>query len=831
MKQKIFALLIFTTFSHALYSQSEESVLLKEGLVIKLPSGNFNQLISPGKIVAAMETGEWKTPKEGDKLESGDSTIGVWEKIAADSSGWIKDNSLRNAYIYFEYKSGKEQVALLEGMGHTSVYVNGSARSGNPYRTQDGYESWGPRFDYSFIPIKLRKGVNQFLFECNRGALKALLHLNASGLRFVETDLTTPDFFLNEAGNTYGAIPVVNATENFYKGLFAKTWSNNSAPEYYPLNNLVPLSITKIPFAIKLPAQSTVGKIKLNIAVVRKEKSREEVLVSSTIELNVVKPTDKHKETFISEIDGSVQYYAVTPPLILQGKPALFLSLHGAGVEAINQAQAYGRKNWGYVVAPTNRRPYGFNWENWGRLDALEVLNIAKKKFDIDESRVYLTGHSMGGHGTWHVGSHYADQFAAIGPSAGWISVWSYRIRSMMDSTAVRSILTRSTKSSDTYAFSTNLKQNGIYIIHGSADDNVPPSQAESMVENLSKFHKDFVYYVEPGAGHWWDKSGEEGADCVDWKPLFDFFAHHANAGVERTKIISFVTANPAVSSKNYWIEIINQIEQQKLSKIDIQLDQNIRKFFGTTENVELLSIDVSMLPADSLFHVVLDSNSIGGISIPAGKKVYLMKANGKWSLTEKPSETNKYPARCGSFREILNYRPVFVYGTRGSKEENTWAFEKARLDAEKLWYRGNSSIEIISDAEFNPAKYKDRNVLLFGNSKTNSAWNVLLKDSPIQVDNKKVKAGSKEYKGDDYACIFIRARADSKIASVGAVSGTGIEGMRLANITQYFDQYLGFPDVVVYNSDIFQSDEKGVVFTGYFGNDWSMGKGEFVQQ
>ena len=55
-------------------------------------------------------------------------------------------------------------------------------------------------------------------------------------------------------------------------------------------------------------------------------------------------------------------------------KPALFLSVHGASVEATNQARAYAQKDWGHLVAPTNRRPYGFSWEDWGRMDALEVL-------------------------------------------------------------------------------------------------------------------------------------------------------------------------------------------------------------------------------------------------------------------------------------------------------------------------------------------------------------------------------------------------------------------------------------------------------------------------
>ena len=47
-----------------------------------------------------------------------------------------------------------------------------------------------------------------------------------------------------------------------------------------------------------------------------------------------------------------------------------------AAVEAINQASSYEPKTWANIVCPTNRRPYGYDWEDWGRLDALEVLAI-----------------------------------------------------------------------------------------------------------------------------------------------------------------------------------------------------------------------------------------------------------------------------------------------------------------------------------------------------------------------------------------------------------------------------------------------------------------------
>ncbi|MDP3583189.1 MAG: prolyl oligopeptidase family serine peptidase, partial [Ignavibacteria bacterium] len=636
-----------------------------------------------------------------------------------------------NAYVQYILNSETEKVVLIEANGNTALYVNGKERSGNPYGYQDTYESWAPRFDYSMIPLKLKKGKNELLFKCNRGLLKVKVITPKQNLIFNLRDLTIPNPIVGEATDSYGALPIMNATENSFKNLTIKSWTDNSTPEFYPVYEILPLSISKSSFRIKLPAFSKSESVKLSLELISKENGKEKVLASSVVELQVVNSGDTHKETFISKIDNSVQYYAVNPPTNLKTKPALFLSLHGAGVEAINQAQAYGHKNWGYIVSPTNRRPYGYNWENWGRIDALEVLDIANKKFNIDESRVYLTGHSMGGHGTWHLAINYPDKFAAFGPSAGWISIWSYRIKPQHDTTEVEKMLTRSSKHSDTYAFTENLKPNGIYIVHGDADDNVPVKQAESMIENLSKFHKDYVYHFEPGANHWWDNSDEPGADCVDWQPMFDYFAHHSVSQNEQVKEIDFTTANPAITSKNYWVEVINQKIQQRISKIKMKLEFGNRKFVGTTENVSVLSIDASMLSNDKTFSVEIDNQKIEGITIPNSGKVYLKLDGEKWISSNSLDYKNKYPARYGNIREAFNNNVIFVYGTHGSKDENEWAFEKARLDAEKIWYRGNSSVPVIKDDEFDLAKYKDRSVILFGNSKTNSAWKLLLSDSP----------------------------------------------------------------------------------------------------
>ncbi len=659
MKKFSFALLITLAISIISFCQTQDSIVLNQGLVLRMGRPDGNKIITPNVIEASIVTDSWEEPKENKEVKSGSKVIGKWEKITTNDKGWYKDDSLYNAYVYLQYKSDKEDNAILEQRGNRMVYVNGIPRSGNPYGYQDVYNPWEPRFDYSYIPVKLKKGINEFLFFCRRGLLKAVIHPNEKGLIFNHHDLTIPDLIVNKAADTYGAIPIVNATENNYKGLMVKTWIEGATPAYYPMKELNPLSIFKTPFYIKTPAQKDTGKVNLNIAIVKNgQKPNEETLTSTSIVLQILFPDDTFRETFISEMDSSVQYYAVNPPAhplapsLREGDSslplpseggwgvghALFLSLHGAGVEAINQAHAYYHKDWGYIVCPTNRRPYGYNWENWGRLDALEVLNIAKKEFDIDPARVYLTGHSMGGHGTWHLGINYPDLFGAIGPSAGWISLWSYRIRSVTDSTKVKNMLLRATKQSDTYAFTKNLKPDGIYIIQGAIDDNVPPEQAESMVANLSKFHKDFIYYVQPGANHWWDVSDEPGADCVDWPPLFDFFAHHAVANNNEVKIVDFTTANTAIASKNYWVQIINQDEQQTLSHIHFQLQPGLRKFIGSTSNIAVFSIDASMLSNDKPVTVVVDSQTISNVTISIDYKIFLLKKDNKWELSSKPN-------------------------------------------------------------------------------------------------------------------------------------------------------------------------------------------------
>ena len=61
---------------------------------------------------------------------------------------------------------------------------------------------------------------------------------------------------------------------------------------------------------------------------------------------------------------------------------------------------------------PNNDPP---NLRELSEKDVMNVLELVRKEFNVDDRRTYLMGHSMGGAGTLYLGTKYASNWAAIG--------------------------------------------------------------------------------------------------------------------------------------------------------------------------------------------------------------------------------------------------------------------------------------------------------------------------------------------------------------------------------------------------------------------------------
>ncbi len=171
--------------------------------------------------------------------------------------------------------------------------------------------------------------------------------------------------------------------------------------------------------------------------------------------------------------------------------PAL-LFLHGRGEEGtdgwaqvavgLGPAIMLAPDRWPFIaVFPQKPRdPHG--WVEHASL-ALGALAQTRDEWAVDPARIYLTGVSLGGFGSWLLGARRRDLFAAIAPVCGG--------GDPADAPELAGL--------PTWAF------------HGEADPVVPPRHSESMVEAVRAAGGDPKLTLYPGIGHnSWDRAYQE---------------------------------------------------------------------------------------------------------------------------------------------------------------------------------------------------------------------------------------------------------------------------------------------------------------------------------
>ncbi|MEI2579439.1 prolyl oligopeptidase family serine peptidase [Scytonema sp. PRP1] len=141
------------------------------------------------------------------------------------------------------------------------------------------------------------------------------------------------------------------------------------------------------------------------------------------------------------------------------------------------------------VVSP--QCPPGERW-SVNLLSAL--LDDVIAQYHVDPDRVYLTGLSMGGYGTWHLAAAQPDRFAAIAPICG------------------------GGKPEEAY----RLKNLPVWAFHGARDRIVPLRESEKMVQALKKCGvNNLKFTVYPEADH------DSWTQTYNNPMLYDWFLQH----------------------------------------------------------------------------------------------------------------------------------------------------------------------------------------------------------------------------------------------------------------------------------------------------------------
>jgi len=175
----------------------------------------------------------------------------------------------------------------------------------------------------------------------------------------------------------------------------------------------------------------------------------------------------------------------------------LIVFLHGAGESGTNLelVKRHGppklvesKKDFPFVVVSPQSPSFGW------RLEALDaLLDEILRRYHVDPDRVYLTGLSMGGFGTWAWAAARPERFAAIAPICGGGNV----------------------------ADADKLKDLPIWAFHGAKDQVVPLRRSQEMVDAIRQAGGDPLLTVYPDAGH--DSWTETYAN----PKLYDWFLQH----------------------------------------------------------------------------------------------------------------------------------------------------------------------------------------------------------------------------------------------------------------------------------------------------------------
>ena len=171
----------------------------------------------------------------------------------------------------------------------------------------------------------------------------------------------------------------------------------------------------------------------------------------------------------------------------LQYRWPLILFLHGAGERGTDPqditrysipAFLTATPDFPFVVLSPQSPPDNW-WSN--QVDVLDVLlNQIQVTYAVDPRRVYLTGQSMGGFGTWAMALKYPTRFAAIVPVA---SGWDFT-NEMVPANIC------------------DLKHVPIWVFHGALDENVLPDQVTAMVEALQACSGNVRFTLYSDADH-----------------------------------------------------------------------------------------------------------------------------------------------------------------------------------------------------------------------------------------------------------------------------------------------------------------------------------------
>ena len=433
--------------------------------------------------------------------------------------------------------------------------------------------------------------------------------------------------------------------------------------------------------------------------------------------------------TFFSDADDTEQPYGLYLPQNYDAakKYPLVIMLHGAGSNhRLALRRVFGKSNangetdveatryfpeWKdveYIVAsPLARGTAGY--QGIPEKDVYDVLADVKKRFSVDEDRVYLTGLSMGGGGTLWLGLSRPDVWAAIAP--------------------VCPAPPRGTE-----ALAHNALNYPVYFFQGGADPVVRPEGTRQWVQRLQALGTNVQYDEYPGVQHdSWVPAYKDG-QIFNW-----FDTIRRNPHPTRVRF----TTDQYKYNKAYWVTL-DALTPGTHASIDAAFTKSNSIQIKTTA-LDAFTLNLTGHPQykeGNALQVTVDGQLL---KATARGEMSFKKEGDKWVQGRYlPTETAKRKGAEGPLYAAFSGRHVYVYGTRDnpSPQELQKRMQTALQAANWSVYRGEFLgrmqlyPRVLADKEVRPSDLQSANLILFGTKETNNIIHQYSAQLPLHLDS-----------------------------------------------------------------------------------------------
>ena len=438
-----------------------------------------------------------------------------------------------------------------------------------------------------------------------------------------------------------------------------------------------------------------------------------------------------------------------------------------------------------------------------GEKDILKCIEMAKEKFNIDEDRIYLKGESMGGGGTWYVGTRHTDIFAAIAPVYGG---WDYHVNMTEDQVSKmteREIFNLEKNSS--FAQADALLTTPVLVTHGSIDESVNVNNSRYAVKMLQRWGYDIRYHEYLGYAH-------EGIPYVD-QVISWFLQHKKNSAPEKVRVRAAVLN----SAHSNWVKVLQRENPFAFieAEAEVLINNTIRLASENVLAVELTP-PAELINPDKKVTVVWNVNDIREVKLKDCKIILFDK-------NYKPASINKNPEIEGPISHVTTTPFAVVIGT---SSKDTLMNKLCRMKADefinnwKTWQKYEP--RVFLDTELSEGDMQKYSLILYGDASTNLITKKLGNKIPLEISSNKIVITGRTFEAKDACVQMVYPNPLNNKRYVSVVGATSAAGMYYYNpVNQDYDFFI--QDGSIGNRKLGFPADKILVARGIFNCNWQI--------